>query len=35
MHAVSIRYNAGYGFTKATFNIEEEWKRYNEDSGVI
>ena len=35
MYAVSVREDGGFGLTKARFNIEEEWYRYDEDSGVI
>jgi hypothetical protein len=35
MNAVSVREDGVYGLTTVRFNIEEEWKRYNEDSGVI
>jgi hypothetical protein len=31
MYAVSVREDGGYGLTTVRFNIEEEWKRYNED----
>jgi len=36
MYAVSVSEDGGFGITKARLNIEEEeWYRYDEDSGVI
>ena len=35
LSAVSVREDAGFGFTKERFNILKEQYRYNEDSEVI
>jgi hypothetical protein len=35
MYAVSVSEDGGFGLTMARFNIEEEWTRYDEDSGAI
>jgi len=35
MYAVSESEDGGFGITKARLNIEEEWQKYDEDSGVI